>query len=66
MSLYFLLVIPFILIFAGCKNDLSEKSYTNLHIQKSNNKLLENAELIDRQIELINWNTKNETLRNDS
>lgn len=66
MSLYFLLVIPFILILAECKTDLYEKSYTNLHIQKSNNKLLENAELIDRQIELINWNTKNETLRNDS
>jgi hypothetical protein len=67
MSLYFLLVIPFIFILAGRKSDCSEKSeIMNAYIHRLNIKVLENIEWSNRQNELMIWNTKNETLRNDS
>ena len=61
MSLYFLLVIPFIFILAGCKNDQSEKSeIMDAHIHRSNMKVLQNIEWSTRQNELVIWNTRSQ------
>lgn len=59
MSLYFLLIVPFILIVAGRKSDYSEKSeIMNAYIHRSNMKVLENIEWSIRQDELMTWNIR--------
>jgi len=67
MSVLFLAIIPMFILFCRIPNDSSEiRALRESQIQRLSVKALETMEWSDRQDELMEWNTRNETVRNDS
>lgn len=61
MSVWFVLIIPMIILFFGMSgNSAEEKSLRENQILRLSDKFLKNLEWSNRQIELMEWNTKSQ------